>query len=314
MAEKAVIAGKPKKTRKRKGVTLEAQNARAGRLFVLPWIIGFILFFARPLVESIIYTFSFLSLTDTGLKTTFIGLENYKNAFGADVNLMPMLGKSIASMLVDMPLIIFFSLFIAVLINQKFKGRAIVRSAFFLPVIITSGALIYVLNQDLGNTLATGEVASKGIPMIQTVDFKIILLRLTNSIAFVQPIIDTIDRVYIIIWKSGVQILLFLAGLQSISPSLYECAEVEGAAPWESFWKITFPMISPIIIVNVVYTMIDSFTDYNNQVLRYILDLGFTQIKYGYSATVAWIYFIVVFLLLLFSIGIISKKVFYMNE
>lgn len=294
--------------------SLEGKKAIAGRFFVYPWVVGMLIFFAKPLVESIIYTFNELKITKTGLASTFVGTKNYMYAFTRDPFFIDTLIKTITTMVLDLPLIVLFSLFAAVMLNQEFKGRGLVRSAFFLPVIITSGALVYVLQSDMTSAQVNAETVKNSMPMVQNLDFKQMMLQVTNNIRFVQPLIDVMDRVFIIIWKSGVQILIFLAGLQSISSALYEAADVEGATGWEKFWKITFPMISPIIIVNVVYTIIDSFTDYNNEMLRYILNTAFAKIQYAYSATIAWIYFIIVFGVLLAIVGLISRKVFYMNE
>lgn len=293
--------------------SLEARKALAGRLFVYPWVIGFLLFLAKPLVQSVIYSFNTLRITKDGLLSTPVGLKNYSYVFSGDPKFMQYLITSVRTTIIDVPLIIFFSLFIAVLLNRKFRGRAVIRGIFFLPVIITSGALVYVLGNDVSTTFQ-GAAQTTGMPMVKAVNFQVLLSTVITYKPAVDQIVAIIDRVYVIIWKSGVQILMFLAGLQAISPSLYESSDVEGATAWESFWKITMPMISPIIIINVVYTVIDSFTDYNNQMLRYILDITFLKIQYGISAAMAWVYFSVILVLLAVSVGIISKKAFYMND
>lgn len=297
-----------------KRASLEGQKALAGRFFVYPWVIGMLLFFIKPLVESVIYTFNELKITKAGLESTFVGTYNYVYAFTRDPAFLATLSKTVTVMALDLPLVVLFSLFAAAMLNQEFRGRGLVRSAFFLPVIITSGALVFVLKSDMTSAQVNTEAVKSAMPMVQNLDFKQMMLQVTNNIKFVQPLIDVMDRVFIIIWKSGVQILIFLAGLQSISPALYEAADVEGATGWESFWKITFPMISPIIVVNVVYTIIDSFTDYNNEMLIYILNTAFAKIQYAYSATISWVYFLIVFGVLLAIIGIISRKVFYLND
>jgi ABC-type sugar transport system permease subunit len=297
-----------------KRASLEGQKAMAGRFFVYPWVVGMLLFFAKPLVESVIYSFQELEITDKGLVSTFVGTKNYVYAFTRDPAFMDTLLRTISTIIVDLPLVVLFSLFAAVMLNQEFRGRGLVRSAFFLPVIITSGALVYVLKSDMTSAQVNTEAVKSAMPMVQNLDFKQMMLQVTNNIRFVQPLIDVMDRVFIIIWKSGVQILIFLAGLQSISSDLYEAANVEGATGWESFWKITFPMISPIIVVNVVYTIIDSFTDYNNEMLLYILNTAFAKIQYAYSSTIAWVYFVIVFGVLLAAVGLLSRKIFYMND
>ncbi|MDR0326447.1 MAG: sugar ABC transporter permease [Oscillospiraceae bacterium] len=301
-----------KKRRKRSG--LERNKALTGRIICYFWLAGFLLFMAAPLVQSLRYSFSRVDITQGNVTLTPTGLNHYTHAFTADAQFLPMLFDSLTVIVVDVLLVTFFSLFVAVMLNRKFPGRALLRAIFFLPVIITSGALVYVMQSDVTAQFA-GTTGQAGMPMLQTVDFKEMLMTLTNNNPAVAVLTDAIDRVYQIIWKSGVQILLFIAGLQAISPALYESAEVEGSTSWESFWKITLPMISPIIVINLVYTIIDSFTDYNNTLLRYIQDMAFgTTLNQGYSAALAWIFFGIISVLLALSMGLLSRKVFYMND
>jgi len=312
------IKGECYMARKNKKVkTLAQRQARTGRLFVYPWLIGFLIFFAWPFIQSIIFAFSELDVSPDGYKVVFVGFRNFIKAIREDPTFIQYLTTEVGNILVDIPLIIMFALFIAILLNQKFRGRALVRAIFFLPVVVMSGALLYVLESnslEQFNIGAQAGMALSNSPFVQGIDFRAFLIRITGNIPFILPIIDAIDRIYEIIWKSGVQILIFLAGLQSIPSSLYEVASVEGATAWETFWKVTLPMISPIILVNVVYTVIDSFTDYSNSVLRYILDVAFGRLQHGYSAAIAWLYFLIIGILLLVVIWIISKRVFYMNE
>jgi ABC-type sugar transport system permease subunit len=297
-----------------RGGALERHKAIAGRLVCYFWLLGFFLFLAKPLWESFRYSVSRVDILQGSVSLTPVGLRNYIRAFTEDSDFTVMLFNSITVIVIDVLLVTFFSLFIAVMLNRKFPGRALLRAVFFLPVIITSGALVYVMQTDVSMQFA-GEAAQGGMPMLQTVDFKNMLMTLTNNNPLVGVLTDAIDRVYAIIWKSGVQILLFIAGLQAIPHALYESAEVEGSSGWESFWKITLPMISPIIVINLVYTIIDSFTDYNNELLRHITDAAFgTALNQGYSAALAWIFFGIISLILLVSAGLLSRKVFYMND
>lgn len=297
--------------------TLAQRQARIGRLFVYPWLIGFLIFFAWPFIQSIIFAFSQLDVSPEGYKLVFVGFRNFIKALREDPNFIRYLSTEVGNMLVNIPLIIMFSLFIAILLNQKFRGRTLVRAIFFLPVVVMSGALLYVLESNSLEQFTMGAQAGMALsnsPFLRGVDFRLFLIRITGNIPFLMPIINAIDRIYEIIWKSGVQILIFLAGLQSIPSSLYEVAHVEGATSWEIFWKVTLPMISPIVLVNVIYTVIDSFTDYSNDVLRYILEVAFRQLNHGYSAAIAWLYFLIIGVVLLVIIWVISKRVFYMNE
>ncbi|MCL2637347.1 MAG: sugar ABC transporter permease [Oscillospiraceae bacterium] len=315
-SERKTRAGKapkmPKKT-PRAGELLR-RKANAGRIITYFWVLGFLIFIATPLFQSLRYAFSNVQISLGNVNLIPLGLDNFVKAFTLDAEFVPLLIDSITVIIVDIVLITFFSLFIAVMLNRKFKGRALLRAVFFLPVIITSGALVYVMQSDVSAQFA-GEAGQQGMPMLQTVDFKEMLLTLTNNNRAVLVLTDAIDRVYQIIWKSGVQILLFIAGLQAISPALYESAEVEGSTGWESFWKITLPMISPIIVINLVYTIIDSFTDYNNELLRYIQSTAFgSMLDFGYSAALAWIFFAIISIFLLLSVGLLSRKIFYLND
>lgn len=301
---------------KKRSFSLSRKRALWGRLFVYPWVVGFILFLMIPLFQSFRYSFNEITITKTGLSLKFIGLANFKKALGVDPNFIPTFIDTMRTTAVEVPLIIIFSLFMAVLLNQKFKGRTFVRSIFFMPVIITSGALLALIGADISTNMSGGSTggASGGMPMLQAIDFQ----QAFSSLYIGEELSDLlkliIDKVYVIIWKSGVQIVIFLAGLQSISKSLYESASVEGATAWESFWKITFPMISPIMLVNIVYTLIDSFTDNSNETLDYIYTVIYKNVDYGFSAAMSFIYFSVILIITGIIVLLVSKKVFYMND
>ncbi len=301
---------------KKRNFSLSKKRALWGRLFVYPWVIGFILFLMIPFVQSFNYSFNEIKITRKGLKLVYIGLGNFKKALATDPNFIPTLIKTIRTTAVEVPLIIIFSLFIAVMLNQPFKGRTIVRSIFFLPVIITSGALLALIGADISTNMSGGATggASGGMPMLQAVDFKNVFNNLYIGDGLKNFITLIIDKVYVIIWKSGVQIVIFLAGLQSISSALYESASVEGATAWEKFWKITFPMISPIMLVNIVYTLIDSFTDSSNETLDYILTVIYENVDYGFSAAMSYIYFSSILIITGIIVFLMSRRVFYMNE
>ena len=114
-------------------------------------------------------------------------------------------------------------------------------------------------------------------------------------------------------WFSGVQIVIFLSGLQSISPTLREAAHIDGASSWDFFWLITFPMISPLLLTNTVFTFISTFTDYNNVVIGYISDLA-SRMELGFSSAMSMIYFLITFILLLAVYFFLNRKVFYRNS
>ena len=221
-------------------------------------------------------------------------------------------------MVLKVPLIVIFSFFAATLLNKPFKGRGLARTVFFLPVILTSGVIFAIENSNMLMSMAQESInnpAAQGNSAGAFESLQLQALLSTSNLppTFVEYLTNAVDQIYDVINASGVQILVFLAGLQSISPSLYEAAHVEGATGWEAFWKITFPMVSPLILVNVVYSIVDSFTKPTNEMMIAIQDTAFKLSYYGYSAAMAWIYFIVVLILLGIVGFIISRYVFYQN-
>lgn len=298
-------------------LSLTGKEAVAGILFLLPFLIGFFGIFLPLIVESLRYSFSNMEVTSSGYvltKAAENGLEHYLRALTIDPDFNLELLTSIGQMVVQVPLVIIFSFFAATLLNQKFHGRAIARSIFFFPVILTSGVILGLENSDLLlQTLSTtGENAED---MESFLNVAVFLMQYTdlprNVVMFLS---NAVTGIYDIVVASGVQILIFLAGLQSISPSLYEASSMEGATAWENFWKITFPMISPMILVNSVYTIIDLFTNDTNEMMTTIRTTIFTEIKYGLGSAMAWIYFVCIAVILLVAGGLISRKVFYYDE
>jgi ABC-type sugar transport system permease subunit len=287
------------------------KQAWAGRLFILPWFFGFCFIFCRSLITSFVYSFSKITVGDKGFNTTFVGFENYKYELTVDPNYVKTLVNTVISILYQVPLILIFSLIIACILNQKFRGRVVARAIFFLPVIIATGQIISIMRGDIySQQLTAGERSST---MFTVAGLQNILLDSGLSLTFANTIISSINSIFDVAWKSGIQILLFIAGLQTVPRSLYEVSEIEGATAWEAFWKITFPMISPILILNLIYTIIDNFTDYSNGVIKLASDLA-KQMKFEYSATVTCIYFLVIVVILGVVSMITRKKIFYINE
>ena len=308
--ETVVAKKKPEKKKKQKKMLdLSQQQARAGWLFISPFIFGVCMFFVIPLIKSFWYSFTDVEFVLGGTNTTWNNFANYVEAFRGDVDFLPMLGTALGNILWQVPVIIIFSMFIALILNQKFRGRVFARAVFFLPVIVTSGIIISIINNDYyaGQVEQGGQTSSMfSVGSIQT-----ILMNSGFSDQLIELFVTIADNIFNITWKSGVQILLFLAGLQSVPGQLYEAAKVEGATGWETFWKITFPMITPQIIINVTYSVVDSFTDYDNQVMQYVYDLGFFQMRYGYSSAVAWIFFICIIAILGVVNFLLNKIAFY---
>lgn len=298
-------------------LSLAGKDAIAGYLFIGPFLIGFFFLFLPMIVRSIEYSFSNMSVGTQGYeleRAANNGWEHYIRALTIDPDFNLNLLKAMGTIATQVPLIIIFSFFAATLINQKFHGRTIVRSVFFFPVILTSGIILGLESSDL-LVSAMGEAAQEGQGLAEFINMAKLLGEYTSlPPAVIDFLAKAVNGIYDIIVASGVQILIFLAGLQSISPSLFEASSMEGATAWESFWKITFPMISPLILVNSVYTIIDSFTNETNEMMSNIRSTIFTDIRYGYGSAMAWIYFICIAVVLVVVGGLISRKIFYYDE
>ena len=292
---------------KRKGLTLEQKKGLKGFLFITPWLFGFLFLFLRSIIQSICFVFSDVSMSENGVVMNFSGLENIKFALFTDTEFIPKVVEAIQTMLFQVPVIVIFSLFIAILLNQKFHGRFLARAIFFIPVIVTSGAVIQILKEAMTVNELQGSGQTYLFQSTVLVDF-ITNLGLGETLS--NFFITLINSIFDILWKTGIQILLFLSGLQGISPSIYEAADVEGATSWEKFWKITFPLISPTTLVVCFYSMIDSFTDYANPVMQAVADLS-GDTRLGPAAAFAWIYLLAVSVLIAIVLFLFSRITFY---
>lgn len=296
-------------------MSLNNKRALTGIAFIMPWFIGFVLFYLRSFIQAVQFSFSSVELGEgTGYSLNFTGLDNLKFALLQHGNFNQELTKSVINMLIDVPLIIFFSLLMAMLLNQKFKGRTIVRAIFFLPVIMSAGAIneaIEIARQTISggvSAVSTEMSAGSGINMAYFLD-------LFMQLGFPQNIIDyvtqVIARIYDVVKASGVQIIVFLASLQSVPGSLYEVSKIEGATAYETFWKITFPMVTPLILTNVVYTIVDSFI--SSSVVDIAYQSAFESYNYGLSSAMSLLSTVIVCVVLLIVGVILSKKTFYYN-
>lgn len=296
-------------------LSLRGKDAVAGILFTMPFIIGLCFLLLPMVVKSILFSFSNMDVTSSGYvltKAAKNGLEHYIYALSIDPEFTLDLANAVKNMCLDVPLVLIFSFFAATLLNQKFKGRGIARSIFFFPVILTSGVVLGLESSDLlvksmsnGNMMSSDEAAN----FLNMATFLMKYTSLPRSV--VLYLSNAVNGIYDIVIASGVQILIFLAGLQSIAPSLYEASNIEGATTWENFWKITFPMISPLILVNSLYTIIDSFTSATNSMMKEIQTTIFGQVKYGLGSAMAWVYFLVIIVIISVVGKVISKRVFY---
>lgn len=284
----------PKFKVKRGGISYEQRQGFVGFMFVLPWFMGFLLFFMQPLLMSLNFSFSNIDLFNN-YATTWAGTKNYLEAF-KNAEFIQAMSTTLGDLLVNVPVIIVFSLFVAVLLNRKFIGRGLARAIFFLPVIVTTGVVMKAFHaeSDASNVME-GNIASG--TLFEVTNASDILKNSGLPESILEYMTKISDRIFDIIWDSGIQILLFLAALQGISPSLYEASNVEGATAWETFWLITFPSVSPIILVNVVYTIIDSFSS-NDNVLLNLIQGAINRFDFSTAAAMSWMYFLVIFVII----------------
>ncbi len=295
-------------------LTIEGRNAVAGYLFLLPFLIGFLSFMLLPIVESLRMVFSRvrIDIIKNGFDMEFIGLENLVRVFMIDPEFNRMLTEEIWRMVLIVPAIIIFSLFVALILNQEFKARGFVRAVFFLPVILSSGIMIGLeTNNSLLNSMA--EIIREGNLLKASITkvLEDILVSEGAASDFMAYIFVIVNQIYDIAMASGIQIIIFLSALQTIPPSMFEAAEIEGATGWECFWKITFPMVSPLILVNVVYSVVDYFIRTDNLIMAKINTAMIMRLEFGFSTAMAWVYFLAVMIIIGASVGLISKKVYY---
>lgn len=300
---------------KKRKFTLMQKRAITGLMFIAPWLLGFIVFYLRSLIMAVQFSLSKLNMLEQGGFTLeFIGLDNFKFAFLEDPTFNQILVESVGDMLIDVPLIIFFSLFMAILLNEKFKGRTLVRAIFFLPVIMSSGAINEALT--LAQQAATGGVAavSAEAASVQGINVEY-FVELFSDIGFPRQAMDyiimAVARIYDIVQSSGIQIIIFIAALQSVPGALYEVSKIEGATAYETFWKVTFPMVSPLILTNVVYTIVDSFII--SDVVDKAYEMAFTSFNWGVSVAMSLVSTTIVCVILLVVGKVLSKKTFYYN-
>jgi len=306
-------------------ISYEKKKGLYGYGFIALWAIGTLWLFVIPVITSLWYSLCKTDLfakedallhgmTTAGIYTEWNDFGNYISAFTSDTNFLPKLTASLADIGPKAIVILIFSLFIAVILNQKFRGRTLARSIFFLPVLIATGPVISVIN---------GDMASQGISeasQFSTLFKTDLVTELMEFIGiyninqtFTDIIKDITSDVLNLVWNSGIQILIFLSALQTIPPSAKEAASMEGATAWEFFWKITFPYISPMILSNLVYTIIDAFVATDNEVMTYVLNQA-SDWKHGYSAALAWIYFAIIAACLGLITVIVNRFVFYEND
>lgn len=291
--------------RKNKSALFE-RRARYGYIFIAPLILGVCLIFIPNIIKTFLYSVCEID-TANSFALKFSGFGFYKEALRSDPQFLPLLGDNLKDLVINVPIIVIYSLFVATLLNQEFKGRVIARIIFFIPVLLATG----VLSDTDGTALlytGAGQVIDTGVSsgMSGFADMTTLL----SSLSFPKPLIDVVtgavSNIYTITRSSGLQIFIFLAGLQEIPTSVYEAASIEGCSKWELFWKITFPMIAPQIAVNAIYTIAISATD-NNALLAYSNTLAFGESNYSLGTAMNIIYLLALGVFVTVVLALIGK-------
>ena len=310
----------------RRRMSLERRRGLWGYLFVLPFIIGLVLFFSNWVINSLIFSFSDVVVQTGNARYTLepVGFAHYARALFVDPDFVRTEVETIGKLLIQIVIVIIYALFIAVVLNQKMRCRGLVRAIFFLPVILATGIMSKVEMQNtmingstligqMGTDAAISGGAAAGLREDYTGMFDIVSLisSLNLNADFMNIVFGAVSGIYDIIKYSGVQMVIFLAGLQSISPSIYEAARVEGCTGWESFWKITLPMISPLTMVCTVWTIVEYFLNPANPIMEKIFGAGMSKISYGLSSAMAWLNFLAMGLLVLIVFAVLRRFVFY---
>ncbi|ART77949.1 ABC transporter permease [Sutcliffiella horikoshii] len=280
-----------------KQLSMRSKNSLTGLLFISPWILGFLLFTAYPLFYSLYLSFQKVRITTEGIQTTFVKFDNFKDAFTVDALFTQKLLTFVQELVLSVPIIIVFSLIIAILLNQPIRFRNFFRMIFFLPVIIASGPVI-------------NELISQGVTSIPSIkDYAVFETMLSADSLFSSVLLYLMDNLIIILWFSGVQFLIFLAALQKIDTQVYEAAKIDGASNWECFWKVTLPSIFPMIVVNTVYTIVTFSIFSLNPVIEHIQTNMF-QINtgFGYASALSWIYFLLIAVALGISVALLTVR------
>ncbi len=302
------------KTKKKKYLSYQKRKTLYGYGFISLWLIGTLSFFLIPLIKSLWFSFNEVSIGTGKIDTEWVGLKKYAYVLTVDEKYTKYLGDMLLETLWKTPLVLIFSLFIAVILNQKFKGRTLARAIFFLPVIIATGPVYKIISGDMNSTGNTGAAQFSTMFSTNLLGELLQFLGIYGISDSMNSMISTIaDNIFGIVWASGIQILLFLAALQNISPSVREAAEVEGATAWEFFWKITFPCVSPYTLASLIFTVVDSFRSPSNTVMGRIHDMK-EEWKFGEASAMAWIYFVIILVALALITSIVNKHIYYEVE
>ena len=277
-----------KSKKKNRGIT--ELKSRYGYLFTTHWIIGIVIFFALPLIQSVVFSFSNIEIVGGGINIDLIGLDNYKQILYVDANYEKWLTGSVTSYLYSLPIIILLSMALALILNQNFKGRLFFRALYFLPVIISTGAVINLIFKTTSSDMSNIGVSDAFSANMISVDDIVKLLDIEGEVA--KYITSTISKIFDLVWSCGIQIVLFLAGLQSVPQSFFEASRVEGATKWEEFWFITFPMLSRVTLLVTIFTMVELITSERTTLIKNVYSMMRTG-NYDETSAMMWFYFLI---------------------
>lgn len=295
-------------------LTIEQRTALNGHLYVLPFYIGFIFFFLTPIIKSISYVFCNVSFDVTGVLTEFTGLENLKYIFNKDLDFKGNLVTSVTALLWKTPVILILSLLLAMIANINMPGKGVIRSVFFLPVILSSGVVLDTIREDdIAGLMMRGSVVSANGSVASSNSLANMLEQAGLSISIVNLFINISNNIFDLLFNCGIPMLIFLSGLQGISPSLYEASSVEGATAWDNFWKITLPMIMPVALINLVYIIVDNFASSSNLVMQQVL-ASVELLKLGEASAMVWVFCVIIAVIFAVFFAIANKfKIFEAN-
>ncbi len=296
---------------KKKVAGLEKRKAISGYIFISPFIIGFLIFMVKPFFQSLYMSFCNVELGAGQFNMIWNGIEQYKYAFRVDPEYVRLLTEELIRMVVYSLAIIVFSFFISLILNQKFHGRALVRAIFFLPVILSSGVMLGLESNNQLIAMLQQQVEEVTTTVSITDGLETILRTAGVGVRAFEKVFEVIDNIYDVALASGIQIVIFLSGLQTIPKSMYEAADIEGCTAWESLWKITFPSISSLFLVNWVYTVVDFCMRSDNEVIEKIQNMMIAQQNYGAASAMTWTYFVIVIAFVGITSLLISKGVYY---
>lgn len=300
--------------KKHNNLSIEKKQARYGYIFVLPFVIGFIIYVAYPLIKAVQFSFSDLTVGAVTYNIKGVGFEHYRRILFIDPNFRKTIIGSVGNMLFNVPVVVLFSFFMASLLNQKFKGRTLFRAILFLPIILASGLIVTITS--LGDFITSnmnniGSLSGNSTGAMFTEGITNFLMQMNVGNEIISLIENLVSRISEITTMSAVPTIVFLSGMQSISPSVFEASYIEGASGWDVFWKITFPMVSPLLLVNAIYCIVDSFTSATNTAITSIHVAMFEKFEYGLASAMSLFYLAIVGIIIALIFSLVRRLIVY---